>query len=91
MLPPLTQETVLLDLDTYALKTYNVIQAALLIKAVDSERRDQVSVCLATSRCSMLRMQSRTTSSIHEYVLDTVLPALTLTQSQEREISAAAY
>ncbi|OBZ69321.1 hypothetical protein A0H81_10948 [Grifola frondosa] len=41
-LPLLSHETVLLDLDLYAVKTYNAMQAAIAINAVDSERKDQV-------------------------------------------------
>ncbi|KAI0929045.1 hypothetical protein AcW2_004861 [Taiwanofungus camphoratus] len=41
LLPLLQQEIVLLDLDFYALKTYNVMQATIAINAVDSERTDQ--------------------------------------------------
>ncbi len=40
-LPPLTQETVLLDLDPLAVKSYNAFQAAIVINAIDSERKDQ--------------------------------------------------
>ncbi|TDL24898.1 hypothetical protein BD410DRAFT_851421 [Rickenella mellea] len=40
MLPPINQEVVLLDLDPYALKTYNVLLAGIAINAIDSERRD---------------------------------------------------
>ena len=42
VLPSLSQEIILLDLDPYALKTYNVMQAAIVLNAVDSERVDQV-------------------------------------------------
>ncbi|KAI0819002.1 SNF2 family N-terminal domain-containing protein [Irpex lacteus] len=37
-LPPLQQETILLDMDPYAVMTYNVMQSSVVINAVDSER-----------------------------------------------------
>ncbi|KAF8329753.1 P-loop containing nucleoside triphosphate hydrolase protein [Cantharellus anzutake] len=37
-LPPYTHSTILLDLDYYAAKTYNMMQTAIAVNAVDSER-----------------------------------------------------
>ncbi|PSS35604.1 hypothetical protein PHLCEN_2v1427 [Hermanssonia centrifuga] len=41
LLPMLTHEMVLLDLDPFAVKTYNIMQATIAMNAVDSERIDQ--------------------------------------------------
>jgi hypothetical protein len=43
-LPCLHKEVVILDMDPFGKKTYNVIQAAIAVNAVDSERTDQVSL-----------------------------------------------
>ena len=42
LLPILLHEIILLDLDPYGVKTYNVMQASVAINAIDSERVDQV-------------------------------------------------
>ncbi|CCM03805.1 uncharacterized protein FIBRA_05953 [Fibroporia radiculosa] len=41
LLPLLQHDTVLLDLDPFALKSYNIMQAMIVVNAVDSERKDQ--------------------------------------------------
>lgn len=41
-LPPIQQETVFLDLDPYAVLSYNAMQAVIAINAIDSERKDEV-------------------------------------------------
>lgn len=42
-LPPMGQETVLLELHPYAAMTFNIIQSVVAINAVGSERVDRVS------------------------------------------------
>lgn len=49
LLPSLKQETVLLDLDPLQMMSYNAMQAAIAINAVDSERTDQVSPNMLSS------------------------------------------
>ena len=44
ILPPIRQETILLDLDPYAVKSYNALQASIAINAIDSERKDIVRI-----------------------------------------------
>ncbi|PPQ63287.1 hypothetical protein CVT24_006812 [Panaeolus cyanescens] len=41
VLPPITQEAILLDLEPCAAKSFNALQAIITINAVDSERRHQ--------------------------------------------------
>ncbi|KAJ7137908.1 P-loop containing nucleoside triphosphate hydrolase protein [Mycena epipterygia] len=41
ILPPVTQELILLDLDPLVVKSYNAMQAGIAINAVTSERKDQ--------------------------------------------------
>ena len=65
LLPPLTQETVLLDMDPLAVKTYNVLQATIAINAITSERVGVVSKTSIVTVALAERTQSlRTTCSI---------------------------
>ncbi|KAI6045621.1 hypothetical protein EDC04DRAFT_2634069 [Pisolithus marmoratus] len=41
VLPPMKHEIVYMDLSEYALKSYNAMQAGIVINAIDSERQDQ--------------------------------------------------
>ncbi|KAF8844559.1 hypothetical protein BDN67DRAFT_1000237 [Paxillus ammoniavirescens] len=41
VLPPMKHHIVYMDLDEYALKSYNALQAGIAINAIDSERTDQ--------------------------------------------------
>lgn len=50
-LPPLVQETVLLDLEPTAAKTYNLLQALVAVNAVDSERTGAVCCKYPSQRC----------------------------------------
>lgn len=42
LLPPMKHNIVYMDLDYYALKSYNAMQASLAVNAIDSEREGPV-------------------------------------------------
>ena len=44
LLPPVTHESVLLDLDPLVVRSYNAMQATIAINAIDSQRTDQVAL-----------------------------------------------
>ena len=50
------QETVLLDMDPYAVVTYNVMQSSIVINAVDSERTGTVGIFAMRSVVIMLTL-----------------------------------
>lgn len=41
-LPPLRTDNILLDLEPIAAKSYNAMQASIVVNAIDSQRTDQV-------------------------------------------------
>lgn len=44
VLPPMRHTPIYMDLDAYAAKSYNAMQASIAINAIDSEREGQVRV-----------------------------------------------
>ncbi|KDQ61066.1 hypothetical protein JAAARDRAFT_32059 [Jaapia argillacea MUCL 33604] len=67
-LPPLTQETVLLDLDPYALLSYNALQASIAINAIDSRRVDQDYLFHPSNTALLLRTVENLSQSMFWHV-----------------------
>lgn len=44
IIPPMRHTPIYMDLDAYAAKSYNAMQASIAINAIDSERKDLVRV-----------------------------------------------
>ena len=63
VLPKLEHESVFLNLEPYAIKSYNAMQASIAINAIDSERRDLVSFCWSLDLGAFLIYLLRITSS----------------------------
>ena len=55
VLPPFKHEYILLDMDPYAVKTYNVLLASVVVNAIDSERTDIVRSEEISRRCCTKR------------------------------------
>lgn len=64
VLPPLKQESILLDLDPYVVLSFNALQASIVINAIDSERKDKVKYLISLLRCIGLTLFTRIICSI---------------------------
>jgi hypothetical protein len=71
VLPPVVHESVLLDLDPIAAKSYNALQATIAINAIDSQRTDQVRLTSGQSFTITLIHPRRTIFSIPGFVDET--------------------
>ncbi len=74
-LPPYTHSTILLDLDYYAAKTYNMMQTAIAVNAVDSERTGPVRIttispCTSPSNSILTAFVSRITCLVLRWGFD---------------------
>jgi hypothetical protein len=89
VLPPLKQEIVLLDLDPYAIMSYNAMQAAIAINAVDSERTDQDYLFHPRNVASLLKAMANLSQIMFWSVADDLYNVDQLFEHRQEHIETA--